>query len=255
MVQSVPLRLSENTTLREGLYLCPSLTISAHAGAEVRCGAALRGESAALPRAVALQTTHARQAQEAAQEVPAVSAGAVRLCSSTLLLFIFISNFILPHEEIPAIMASCCCSNIRVRDCTFDQLHAYSVSRLKFRASAAVRLTQSLFCPFTAFELPIQSQLAVALTVVLHLSSSVEGLTAKTHLQNVRKPSSWMDAAVNVTEHSRLYNALFYNFQGLKWAAQNYAQAHTGGGYGRAGESVRKTTQKVSSDPRSGVSM
>ncbi|KAK9916753.1 hypothetical protein WJX75_006571 [Coccomyxa subellipsoidea] len=64
-------------------------------------------------------------------------------------------------------------------------------------------------------------------------------------LQNVRKPSSWMDAAVNVTEHSRLYNALFYNFQGLKWAAQNYAQAHTGGGYGRAGESVRKTTQKV----------
>lgn len=64
-----------------------------------------------------------------------------------------------------------------------------------------------------------------------------------------------MDAAVNVTEHSRLYNALFYNFQGLKWAAQNYAQAHTGGGYGRAGESVRKTTQKVSSDPRSGVSV
>ncbi len=64
-------------------------------------------------------------------------------------------------------------------------------------------------------------------------------------MQNVRKPSSWIDAAVNVTEHSRLYSALFYNFQGLKWAAQNYSQGSTGGGYSRAGASVRKTTEKV----------
>ncbi|EIE26346.1 hypothetical protein COCSUDRAFT_64448 [Coccomyxa subellipsoidea C-169] len=68
---------------------------------------------------------------------------------------------------------------------------------------------------------------------------------SRQYLENVRKPSSWIDAAVNVTEHSRLYSALFYNFQGLKWAAQNYSQGSTGGGYSRAGASVRKTTEKV----------
>lgn len=54
-----------------------------------------------------------------------------------------------------------------------------------------------------------------------------------------------MDAAVNVTEHSRLYNALFYTFRGLKMAAERYSSSSVGGGYGRAGESIRKTSENV----------
>ena len=54
-----------------------------------------------------------------------------------------------------------------------------------------------------------------------------------------------MDAAANVAEHSKLYNALFYNFRDLKMAAERYSSSSVGGGYGRAGESIRKTTEHV----------
>ncbi len=54
-----------------------------------------------------------------------------------------------------------------------------------------------------------------------------------------------MDAAANVTEHNRLYNALFYNFRGLKMAAERYSSSSVGGGYGFAGESIRRTTENV----------
>ena len=86
------------------------------------------------------------------------------------------------------------------------------------------------------------SQLAHVLAQVLRFC---EGLTSSVHMQNEAKPSSWMDAAGRVMHNNGLYGRLFYNFQGLKWAAQSYGQAHTGGGFSRAGESVRRTTAKV----------
>ncbi|CAL8466622.1 g6158 [Coccomyxa elongata] len=68
---------------------------------------------------------------------------------------------------------------------------------------------------------------------------------SREYLQRVRRPSSWMDAAASVTDHNRLYNALFYNFRGLKMAAERYSSSSVGGGYSRAGESIRKTTENV----------
>lgn len=64
-------------------------------------------------------------------------------------------------------------------------------------------------------------------------------------LQRAGKPSSWIDAADNVTKVEGLYKRLFYIFQGLKWAAPVYSEGSAGGGFSRASVSVRRKSEKV----------